>query len=180
MLPPSTLLLFRAGISVCFSKRGSCRRPSAGGDALTVDTQLMTSIHPIYPLNTSECCGMSSLRAVWPLLGCWIWREVLLRSRGGERRGLSNEDWRWGMRPLNMSVYEFRKQKTLLHLHHARPVWHSLGADSSLEHNESLHFCHEGEMPVGGYRRGGSDRLRRGFLLRQSAQQAHSAEGLTF
>lgn len=34
------------------------------------------------------------------------------------------------------------------------PVSHILGADSSLEHNKSLHFCHEGEMPVGGHRCG--------------------------
>lgn len=54
----------------------------------------------------------------------------------------------------------------------------TLGADSSLEHNQSLYFSHEGEMPVGGYRCCRPDRLRRRFLLRESAQQADSAEGL--
>lgn len=47
-----------------------------------------------------------------------------------------------------------------------------------MEHNKSLHFCHEGEVPIGGHRCGWSYRLRRGFLICQSAQQAHSTEGL--
>lgn len=48
----------------------------------------------------------------------------------------------------------FLLPKSILDLHHADPVSHILGADSSLEHNKSLHFCHEGEMFVGGYRCG--------------------------
>lgn len=51
------------------------------------------------------------------------------------------------------------------------------GANSSVEHHESLHFRHEGEMSPGGHGRGRPDGLWRRFLLRQSAQQAHAAEG---
>lgn len=38
--------------------------------------------------------------------------------------------------------------------HYANPVSYILGADSSVEHNKGLHFCHEGEVPVGGHRCG--------------------------
>lgn len=44
--------------------------------------------------------------------------------------------------------------KSFSDLHHTDFVSHILGADSSLEHNKSFHFCHEGEMPVGGHRCG--------------------------
>lgn len=43
---------------------------------------------------------------------------------------------------------------------------HTPGAHCSLEHDKSLHLCHEGEMPVGGHGCGRPDGLWRRFLLR--------------
>lgn len=43
-------------------------------------------------------------------------------------------------------------EKIVLDLHRVDPVSCIVGADSSLEHNKSLHLRYEGEMPVRGYR----------------------------
>lgn len=56
-------------------------------------------------------------------------------------------------------------------------LWCTLGPHSPLEHDASLHRCHEGEVSAGGHGGGRPHRLWRGILLRQSAQQAHSTKG---
>lgn len=74
------------------------------------------------------------------------------------------------------SRHEIRRNKWL---YTTLVLFHVLGADSSVEHNKSLHLCHEGEMSAGGYGSGWSHRLWRRLLLRQSAQQTYAAEGPT-
>lgn len=50
--------------------------------------------------STSEYCGILDLpSSYFTHVGCWIWWKVFLCSRGGERGGLPNEDWRWGIDP---------------------------------------------------------------------------------
>lgn len=86
---------------------------------LVAEQRLKVTVSTHTRFYSSSWSDSSFITSCLIVAGCWVWREIFLCPRRGEWRGLSNEDWWWGVMTVTgknkKKNYKNRFMLTLCH-----------------------------------------------------------------